>query len=99
MAAWGRREPPTCYNSRIVCAIFSAVWTRILFPATLTVHSSPLFQFGHRRTEKPDLNYLPWLQNAAQELAVILLITLIFIRLLQLGNQLLIKLSHSQRLI
>lgn len=99
IAASGRREPPTCYNSRIVCAIFSAVWTRILFPATLTVQSSPLFQFGHRRTEKPDLNYLPWLQEAAQEVAVILLITFIFIRLLKLGTRRLIKLSHSQELI
>lgn len=70
-----------------------------MYPALLAAPSSPFSLFGHRRTEKPDLDYLPWLQEAVQEVAVILLLTFIFIRLLRIGTRRLIKLSQSQELI
>lgn len=81
-------DAATCYNSPIVYVIFSALWTKILFPALLATPSS-----------KPDFDSFPWWEKTAAKVGPILLLAFIFIRLLKFGTGRLVKLSKSQELV
>lgn len=52
-------------------------------------------QTARRRSEKPDLGYLAWLQETAQEVALILVVAFILVRLVHLGTGRLVKISKS----
>jgi small conductance mechanosensitive channel len=83
----------------IVGVISSTAWHTILPHAVLAVRAFKLFPQVYCNVEKPDFDDLTWLEGAAQQVLLVLLITAALIYLLHQGTKRLVKLSHTQELI
>ena len=93
------QEVANCYNARIVHVIFSALRITMPLHTTLAIRAFNLFPQAYCNVQKPDFDDFSWLQAAAEEVVLILVITVVLIHLLKVGTRRLVKLSQSQELI
>src|SRR5262245_60515953 len=75
------------------------MWNRVLPHAMLSLRAFKIFPQVYCNIAKPDFDDLTWLQGAAEEVVLVLLITFALIYLLRLGTRRLVRLSHAQELI